>query len=107
MDVIQVVPDWFRRHVLPHLTDSEHRAMQDEVRQSFTVTSFPPKYYGLLPLAAYLAAALGLHEEVHRLVRSIPDDFYVSDPLPITISVRSSSSSASRTRSPSSWRCGG
>ncbi len=80
MDAIQVVPDWFRRHVLPHLTDSEHRAMQDEVRQSFTITSFPPKYYGLLPLAAHLGAALGLHEEVHRLVRSIPDDFYVSNP---------------------------
>ncbi len=72
---------WFHRHVLPYLDDLEHRTMQDEVRASLRKTSPPPFYhYGRLPLAHYLAAALGLHEEVRRLVESIPDDFYVSEP---------------------------
>jgi predicted DNA-binding WGR domain protein len=72
------VVGWFRRHVLPYLDGAEYRAMQDELRESLGAPSLPPNAYTPFPLGVYLAAALGLHEEVHRLVRSIPDDLYAS-----------------------------
>ena len=74
------VLSWFHQHALPYLGDAEYRAMRDEVRASLRkiplLTSYHHRHH--LPLACHLGAALGLHEEIRRLVGSIPDEYYVS-----------------------------
>jgi hypothetical protein len=40
--------------------------------------ALPRNHYAGFPLEAYLAAALGLHEEVHRIVRCIPEGHYLN-----------------------------
>ena len=69
----------FRRSVSPFLTDVEYRAMQDEVRPLIGTPALPPNHYAVFPLEVYMAAALGLHEEVARIARSLPDDHYVGE----------------------------
>ena len=69
----------FRRSVLPFLNDAEYRAMQDEVRPIVGTPPLPPNHYAVFPLEVYMAAALGLHEEVARIARSLPDDHYVGE----------------------------
>ncbi len=69
----------FRKAVLPYLSDEEHRAMQDELRTMLGTPGLPLKHKDGFPLEVYLAAALGLHEEVGRIVRSIPDDHYAGE----------------------------
>ncbi|MGP0069631.1 MAG: WGR domain-containing protein [Isosphaeraceae bacterium] len=68
--------DGFRKSILPYLSDAERRAMQHEVRATIGTPALPPDHYTAFPLESYLAAALGLHEEVGRVVRGIPDDYY-------------------------------
>ena len=68
--------DGFRRSILPYLTDAEHQAMQEDLRAELVSPSVPRAPYLPFPLEVYLAAALGLHEDVRRIVQSIPDDQY-------------------------------
>ena len=70
--------DGFRRRVLPYLSDAEYRTMQDDLRAVLSPSALPPNHYAAFPFGFYLAALLGLHEEVGRLVRSIPDDHYAA-----------------------------
>jgi hypothetical protein len=74
------------QQVLPFLDEARCQAMRDELRPMLGPPSLPPdhkpKRFPLekpFPPEVYLAAALGLHEETARLVRSIPDDHYVGD----------------------------
>ena len=67
----------FRQSVLPYLSNAEHRAIQDELRPTLGTVGLPPNHFVGGPPEVYLAAALGLHEEIGRIVRSIPDDHYV------------------------------
>ncbi len=69
--------DGFRRHVLPYLTDAESATMRDQLRPEIGIPSDPQSSSTHFPLAIHLAAVLGMHEEVHRYVASIPDDRYV------------------------------
>ncbi len=71
--------DGVRRRVLPYLSDAEYRTMQDDLRAVLPPPALPPNHYAAFPFAFYLAALLGLHEEVGRLVRSIPDDHYAAE----------------------------
>ncbi len=66
----------FRRSVLPYLTDAEYRQMQDDVRAMLGAPAIPSDHFEGFPPEVHLAAALGLHAEVSRLVQSIPDDHY-------------------------------
>jgi predicted DNA-binding WGR domain protein len=67
------------RQVLPFLDDADYRAMCDDLRPMLGPPSLPPNHYKFFLLESYIAAALGLHEETARLVRSIPDDHYVGE----------------------------
>jgi predicted DNA-binding WGR domain protein len=68
--------DGFRRQVLPYLSHVDYRTMQDNLRAVLDPPALPPNFYTAFPFGFYLAALLGLHEEVGRLVRSFPDDHY-------------------------------
>jgi predicted DNA-binding WGR domain protein len=77
---VVMVQDWmvdgFRRSILPYLGEAEYRTMQDEVRAVLGAPALPVNHYSGFPFEAYLAAALGLHQEVARIVGIIPDDHY-------------------------------
>jgi predicted DNA-binding WGR domain protein len=75
----QLLVEGLRRHVLPFLEDAEYRAMRDDLRPTLGPPSLPPDLFKKFPMESYLAAALGLHEETARLVRSIPDNHYGRD----------------------------
>src|SRR5262249_7842901 len=68
--------DGFRRHVLPYLTQAEHRAIRDALRPRLRIPSLPRDCYHAFPAATYLATILGLHDEVAALVQSIPGQYY-------------------------------
>ncbi len=71
------VLDGFRRRVLPYLSEAEYPAMQDDLRARLGTPALPPSCSTPFPFGSYLAALLGLHTEVGRLLRSIPDHHYV------------------------------
>jgi predicted DNA-binding WGR domain protein len=65
-----------RRFVLPYLTESEVSSAREQVRAKLDPPALPTNHYTAFPLPWYLAAALGLHDEVRGLVRLIPDTHY-------------------------------
>ena len=68
--------DGFRRHALPDLTVAERGTIRDALRPRLGIPSLPRDYFHTFPVAPYLAAFLGLHDEVAAIVGAIPDDYY-------------------------------
>lgn len=66
----------FRRYVLPYLSQDEVRSLQERAREALDPSAFPSGFHETFPASWYLAAALGLYDEVAALVRAIPDDQY-------------------------------
>jgi hypothetical protein len=76
VDLFHDLLDGFRRHALPYLTEAEHQTIRNVVRPRLGTPSLPRDYSHTFPVAYYLAAILGLHDEVAAIIRSIPDDYY-------------------------------
>ena len=72
----QIRVNAFRRDLLPYLTETECEARRDEIRPDLASPSLPPTPNTAFPMAVYLAAALGMHEEVQRILQLMPDDLY-------------------------------
>ena len=66
----------FRRTFLPYLTEGECQAMRDVIRPDLDAPSLPANPYTGFPLVYYLAAALGMHDEVYRILQLIPNGQY-------------------------------
>jgi predicted DNA-binding WGR domain protein len=79
-DLFPGLLDGFRRHALPYLTEAEHRTIRDTLRPRLGTPSLPRDYFHTFPMADYLAAILGLHDEIAAIVQSIPDDYYTKQP---------------------------
>jgi predicted DNA-binding WGR domain protein len=67
---------WYTREVFPRLPASDADRIRAEVREELKVAKWPTDYYQRPALAFFLAALLGLHDEVLSVVRAWPDDFY-------------------------------
>ncbi len=66
----------YRRFVLPYLSVGERHRARELVAARLGAAKIPRSLRRSLPLAWYLAAVLGLHDEVARVVRGWPDDHY-------------------------------
>ncbi len=59
----------FRAFVLPYLTAEEKEQARERIRGALDPATWPTGHSDTPPLAFFLAAAVGLHEEVRALVR--------------------------------------
>ncbi|MBS0206199.1 MAG: DUF4132 domain-containing protein [Planctomycetes bacterium] len=66
-------------HVVPFWTDDERQSAVALVRQDWDPTLSPADFYLALPENYYLAAALGMHDEISDVVSSWANDRYGSE----------------------------
>ena len=70
----------FRNLVLPCYDESQRQIFRECVREALDPTAIPEEH-APFPPTFYLAASLGMHKEVERIVSSWPDDRYTSSGL--------------------------
>jgi hypothetical protein len=68
----------FTRHVFPYLGPADLKGLEAALRPRLDPNNWPTDHYKLPPMEFFLAALLGMHEDLLRLVRSIPDDCYTA-----------------------------
>ncbi len=66
----------WRKHVLPRLDESEREALRARVRPRVKPTHFPSDFYEEPSGEFFVAASLGMHDEMLTLVSSFSDDRY-------------------------------
>ncbi|GAA4473151.1 WGR and DUF4132 domain-containing protein [Novipirellula rosea] len=66
----------FRSHVLPYLKQAEINKLKANLRKSFAPDYEPADSYSSYPAEHYLAAMLGMHDEIHQAISSWEDDRY-------------------------------
>jgi predicted DNA-binding WGR domain protein len=69
----------FCNYVLPYLSDAQVAAARKALRKIFDPTKSPADLYEPLPVEFYLAAALGMHDEVYAVVSSWADNRYTTE----------------------------
>lgn len=67
----------FTNFVLPYLTDAQVKTARQRLLRNWDATKSPIDFHQSLPKEYYLAAALGLHEQVWEVTSSWADDRYV------------------------------
>jgi hypothetical protein len=72
---LQTLLAGFNDYVLPYLSDDERESLRKQIRQNWDPTQGPQDHYSDLAPQCYLAASLGMHEEVYEITSSWPDDF--------------------------------
>ncbi|EMI16331.1 WGR domain-containing protein [Rhodopirellula maiorica SM1] len=75
-ELMRSLCDSFRSHVLPYLKQSEINQLQKRIRKSFNPHFEPADSYSSYPVEHYLAAMLGMHDEIQQVVSSWEDDRY-------------------------------
>jgi len=66
----------FTRHVLPYLTPQEIETLRQRIRKTWDPARQPAGNYDSLPIEFYLAARLGMHDEVLDVISRWPDDHF-------------------------------
>ncbi len=66
----------WHEHILPRLTDTEKETLRKRVRPKIKVTDFPTDFYDEPSGDFFVAASLGMHDELLALVKSWPDDHF-------------------------------
>jgi predicted DNA-binding WGR domain protein len=66
----------WHRHVLPLLSDGDRDKLGKRVRAKVTPANFPTDFYEEPSGEFLVAASLGLHDELLKVVESLPDDHY-------------------------------
>jgi predicted DNA-binding WGR domain protein len=69
----------FNTYVLPYLTDKELHEARQPILKKWDPTKTPADLYESLPTEYYLAAALGMHEQVYEVTSTWPDDRYAKE----------------------------
>ena len=69
----------FALRVFPFLTDEELQAARRRLRKDWDPTKSPSDFYQAMPVEYYLAAALGMHDEVYAVTSTWADDRYSGD----------------------------
>lgn len=67
--------DGFRRFVLIYLKEPDRNALKEQLQSQLNLTRWPPA--GHPPEVFFLAAMVGMHQELLTLVESWPDDTYI------------------------------
>ncbi len=68
----------FDEYVRPYLGDSELKTLQKVVANKLDPSALPDSYESF-PMAHYLAASLGMHQELYKVTSSWDDDYYVKN----------------------------
>ncbi|HEX9997057.1 MAG TPA: WGR and DUF4132 domain-containing protein [Abditibacterium sp.] len=68
--------DGFREYILPFVTVKEAEVMRERLKTEFSPRSWPLSFYEPPKIAIFLAAQLGLHDELLAIVKGWKDDFY-------------------------------
>ncbi len=69
----------FTRYVLPYLSDEELETLRQRLRREWDPTQDPPNAHDMLPVEYYLAACLGMHQEVLEVTSRWADDKFQKD----------------------------
>jgi len=69
----------FSKYAYPYLTDAQVQAARKPLLKNWDPTKTPADLYEPLPIAYYLAAVLGMHEEVYAVTSTWPDDRYTKE----------------------------
>ena len=69
----------FAKHVVPYLTDDQLQTLRDRIRKDWDPSREPPADYACFPAEYYVAAALGMHDEVYQVTSRWADDRYHKD----------------------------
>ncbi len=68
----------WHEHVLPRLASDERASLKKRIAPKITAANFPTDFYDEPPGEFFVAASLGLHDELLAVVSSWPDDRYSS-----------------------------
>lgn len=68
----------FHRLILPHLSAEELKRIRDELRPLIDPSQWPANHYTRPHTVFFLAALVGLPDELLAVVRSIPDNHYAA-----------------------------
>ena len=66
----------FTAHVFPYLAAAEVKRLKDELRPLIDPKDWPSDFYKRPPMAFFLAALVGMPDELLRVVQGIPDGMY-------------------------------
>ena len=66
----------FTAHVFPYLNVAEVKRLKDELRPLIDPKDWPTDFYERPPMAFFLAALVGMPDELLPVVQSIPDGLY-------------------------------
>ncbi|MEO1616691.1 MAG: WGR and DUF4132 domain-containing protein [Planctomycetota bacterium] len=66
----------FRTHVVPYLSSDDKEAMRERVRETLDTSFTPPDSYSAFQAEHYVAASLGMHDEIGELFASWEDGHY-------------------------------
>ena len=64
----------FHNHLVPRLSEAEKKKLRARVKKTFDPKAEPPSEYTPFPPEHYAAAALGMHNEISKIVCSWDDD---------------------------------
>src|SRR5262249_45186399 len=70
----------FAQYVLPYLCDAQIEPLRQRIRRDWDPTKAPAGAYDVLPVEYYLAACLGMHEEVLEVTSRWSDDHFQKQP---------------------------
>ncbi|HEY2368496.1 MAG TPA: WGR domain-containing protein, partial [Polyangiaceae bacterium] len=68
----------WHQHVLPLLSDDAREKLKKRVRAKVTAANFPTDFYEEPSGEFLVAASVGVHDELLKVVESLPDDRYTS-----------------------------
>ncbi|MCI0702460.1 MAG: WGR and DUF4132 domain-containing protein [Planctomycetia bacterium] len=66
----------FTRYVFPYLDANELKGLTDSLRPLIDPKDWPTDYYKRPPMAFFIAALIGMPDEIFAVVRAIPDKHY-------------------------------
>jgi len=76
--VVHLLVDTFSQHIVPYLSSDELQTIRNRIRDEWDPTKEPDNPQSSLPPEFYLAACVGLHEEVYQVTSRWEDNRYKS-----------------------------
>jgi len=74
--VLKTLIDGFNKHVVPYLTDQQLESIRKRIRKNWDPNQEPATHYESFPPEYYVAAAIGMHDDVYQVTSSWDDDRY-------------------------------
>ena len=77
---MKLLVDGLHTHVVPYLADPQIESFRQRIRKNWDPTQDSGGNYACFPAEYYVAAALGMHDEVYEVTSRWADDRYQKDP---------------------------